>query len=202
MTPLDDGRRVPLVWCPIIPLDEIEEFSDYERELENIANIFDDWSASMRGKSIKGGEIGIYLDRIRILMINIGIGSGTNRDFAENVQSIITNALRKQTLRSVESIWEDSGEKRILKDMLRLFFNEIRFTRDIDPLEEMEKIGVRVSASAPPKVLGSKRKSVARRPEPEITIEDKEIRTALVEATRIVLNSYLKLLSPDPWSLE
>ena len=202
MTPLDDGRRVPLVWCPIIPLDEIEKFSDYERELENLANIYDDWAASMRGKSIKGGEIGIYLDRIRILMINIGIGSGTNRDFAENVQSTITDALRKQTLRSVESIWENSGNKRILKDMLRLFFNEIRFTRDIDPLEEMEKIGVRVSASAPPKVLGSKRKSVARRPEPEITIEDKEIRTALVEATRIVLNSYLKLLSPDPWSLE
>ena len=202
MTPLDDGRRVPLVWCPIIPLDEIEKFSDYERELENLANIYDDWAASMRGKSIKGGEIGIYLDRIRILMINIGIGSGTNRDFAENVQSTITDALRKQTLRSVESIWENSGNKRILKDMLRLFFNEIRFTRDIDPLDEMEKIGVRVSASAPPKVLGSKRKSVARRPEPEITIEDKEIRTALVEATRIVLNSYLKLLSPDPWSLE
>ena len=202
MTPLDDGRRVPLVWCPIIPLDEIEEFSDYERELENLANIYDDWAASMRGKSIKGGEIGIYLDRIRILMINIGIGSGTNRDFAENVQSTITDALRKQTLRSVETIWEETGDKRILKDMLRLFFNEIRFTRDIDPLEEMEKIGVRVSASAPPKVLGSKRKSVARRPEPEIKIEDKQIRTALVEATRIVLKSYLKLLSPDPWSLE
>ena len=202
MTPVDSGRSIPWIWCPIIPMEKLDDFSNCEEELSAVSNVYDDWIASMRRKTITGGDVGIYLDRIRILMINIGIASGTNREFAENVQSIIVDALRKQTIRSVESIWEDSEDKRLLKSMLRLFFGEIRFTRDIDSLEEMEKIGVRISSSKPPKVLGSKRKPPARRPKKEIGIAEKHIRTALVEAARIVLKSYMKLLSPDPWSLE
>lgn len=202
MTPVDSARNVPLVWCPIIPLDKIDELSDYEEELRTLADVYDDWAASMRGKPITGGEVGIYLDRIRILMFRVGVASGTNREFAEKAQSIISDELRKQAMRSVKAIWEDSKSKRVMKNILNNFFSDIRFTRDIDPVEEMEKAVTKSLKSKSTKVLGSKRKDLARRTEKKSSVDVKSVRAILVEATRIVLRIYMKLLSPDPWSLD
>jgi hypothetical protein len=202
MTPDSSGKRLPSVWCPVIPDDMINKLSGYDDELRALSSVYDDWAASMRGRSNSGGEVGIYLDRIRMLMIAIGISSGTNREFAEEAQTIISEALQKQILRGVDSIWEDSKDKGMMKKMLRIFFNEIKFTRDIDPIEEMRKIGERVYSKGPTKVLGSRRGDLARRPQRKSSIDEKYIQIALVEATRITLRSYLRLLSPDPWSIE
>ncbi len=202
MKPVDTGRRVPSVWCPIIPLERLEELESFDEELHLLSNVYDDWAATMRGKPFKGGELGIYLDRIRILMIRIGIASGTNRDFAESVQSIIIDALREQVLRSVKSIWEDSSRKKILKSILLTFFTEIRFMRDIDPQEEMERAALKSQSASTSKGLGSMRKAISQRAPKKKTVDDKHVKIAMVEATRIVLRSYMRLLSPDPWSLE
>jgi hypothetical protein len=202
MNPVDAGMRVPSVWCPIIPLERVSELEGFDEELHRLADVYDDWAASMRGKSVKGGDLGIYLDRIRILMFKIGVASGTNRDFAEKAQSIISETLRDQVLRSVKSIWEDNKSKKVMKSILHAFFAEIRFIRDIDPVEEMEKAARKSLSISPAKVIGSLRKTLARRPAENETVDEKYIRTAIVEATRIVLRSYMRLLSPDPWSLE
>ncbi|MGY5853353.1 MAG: hypothetical protein RTU92_07310 [Candidatus Thorarchaeota archaeon] len=198
MSSEDADKSFPLIWCPVIPLEKLDELSIYEEELRKLSRFYDDWCASMRSKDFKGGDVGIYLDRIRMLMINIGVASGANREFAEEVQSIISEALRGQILKSVSEMSVESDSRKIVKETLTDFFSHLRFTRDIDPTEEIERSAT-ASIGRSSGMLGKVR-GLARG-----TTDDKEpsssgfVRMALVEASRIVLRTYLRLLSPNPW---
>ncbi|MGY5874320.1 MAG: hypothetical protein RTU30_01120 [Candidatus Thorarchaeota archaeon] len=199
MSSEDAGKSFPLIWCPVIPLDSLTELSIYEEELSKLSRFYDDWCASMRSKDIKGGDVGIYLDRIRMLMINIGVASGANRDFAEKAQSIISEALRRQILKSVSEMNAESDSMKIIKETLADFFSNLRFTRDIDPSEEIER-SASASIGRSSGMLGKVRGLAGGTAEGKEPSSSGFVRMALVEASRIVLRTYLRLLSPDPWN--
>ncbi|MFW9800985.1 MAG: hypothetical protein ACFFD9_11155, partial [Candidatus Thorarchaeota archaeon] len=91
----------------------------------------------MRPKTLDGATIGVLLDRIRMLMMNMGIAVGQDRELAEKVQKIVSQKLRTGALRLVSDISAESAEKRAIKRTIALFFARVKFTRDIDPLEEI-----------------------------------------------------------------
>jgi hypothetical protein len=187
------------VWCTLIPPDEMDKFSEYEDDLRSVSAAYEDWLVSMRGKTIIGADVGVLLDRIRILMINIGIACAMNRTLAEEVQSIVADHLRIRALGIVSEIKADSNEKTAVKETLAVFFKDLKFTRDIFPDEDvMGVIPVKVSLESGSskgrlgKLIGSKSKKV---------IVDKEstLQAALLESSNVVKKIYMRLLSPDPW---
>jgi hypothetical protein len=194
------GRNVPEAWCPIVPLERMEELEGNEDALVKVADVYDDWRVSMRAKSVVGGEVGIYLDRIRILMINIGIAAGQDRNLAERVQTIIGDALRAQVLGSVNAMTEDTTQKKGIKQTLCEFFSEVQFTRDIDPNTDIRRAAACSYSAVPSKVVGTGRMLLSSRAKSQEENDEEFVRTALLEATRIMLRVYIKLLSPDPWS--
>ena len=196
MSSRDTSKKPPLIWCPIIPMDQLTELADNEEELNRLSRFYDDWCASMRSKDVKGGDVGLYLDRIRMLMINIGIASGQNRKFAEKVQTIISEALRDQIIGAVTEMSEISDSKKIVKEILNDFFSNLRFTRDIDPNEEIH-LSASTSMSRSAGMLGRVRGLVEGDDGSDAT--SGFVRMAHVEASRIVLRTYLRLLSPNPW---
>ena len=134
------------VWCTLIPPDEMNKFSKYEEDLRSISAAYEDWLVSMRGKSFIGADIGVLLDRIRILMINIGIACAMNRTLAEEVQTVVSDHLRERALGIVSELKADSKEKAAVKETLAIFFGDLKFTRDIFPEEDvMGVIPVKVS---------------------------------------------------------
>ena len=193
------GKSIPLIWCPVIPLDKLDELSGYEDELRKLSRFYDDWCAAMRSKDVKGGDVGIFLDRIRMLMINIGVASGTNREFAEKVQSIISEALRRQILMSVSEMNAESDSRKIVKETLSDFFSNLKFTRDIDPAEEVER-SASASIGRSSGMLGKVHGHVEGTTESNEPASSGFVRMALVDASRIVLRTYLRLLSPNPWN--
>lgn len=187
------------VWCTLIPPDEMDKFSKYEDGLRSISAAYEDWLVSMRGKSFIGADVGVLLDRIRILMINIGIACAMNRALAEEVQSVVSENLRIRALDLVSELKVDSKEKTAVKETLTVFFQDLKFTRDIFPEEDvMGVIPVKVSIDSGSskgflgKLIGSKSKKVS---------VDKEstLQAALLESSNILKKIYMRLLSPDPW---
>ena len=187
------------VWCTLIPPDEMDKFSKYEDDLRSVSAAYEDWLVSMRGKSFIGADVGVLLDRIRILMINIGIACAMNRTLAENVQAVVSDHLRIRALGIVNELKSDSKEKAAVKETLSVFFQDLKFTRDIFPEEDvMGVIPVKVSLEAGSsksrlgKLIGSKSKTV--KVDKEITLQ-----AALLESSNVLKKIYLRLLSPDPW---
>jgi hypothetical protein len=185
------------VWCTLIPPDEIGKLVKYEDDLRNVNQTYEDWLVSMRGKSFVGGNTGVLLDRIRILMINIGIACAMNRDLAEEIQSILSTYLRRRALNLVAEMPSESTEDIVTKEALSNFFTDLKFTRDIFPEEEIEK-------ATPEKVKAPKRESKGAlsklRGGGSKKIDKQKIsKRVLVESSNVLKRLYMRLLSPDPW---
>jgi len=187
------------VWCTLIPPDEMNKFSKYEDDIRSVSAAYEDWLVSMRGKSFVGADVGVLLDRIRILMIDIGIACAMNRTLAEEVQSVVSDHLRIRALEIVSELKADSNEKAAVKETLTVFFQDLMFTRDIFPEEDvMGVIPVKVSLEENSskgrlgKLVGSRSKKVK---------VDKEstLQAALLESSNVLKKIYMRLLSPDPW---
>jgi len=187
------------VWCTLLPPEELDKFTQYEEDLRHVSEAYEDWLVSMRGKSFIGADIGVLLDRIRILMINIGIACATNRTLADEVQSVVSHHLRIRALQIVEEINSDSKERIAVKETLALFFKDLKFTRDIFPEEDvMGVIPVKVSLESDSskgllgKLIGSRSKSVD-------VDKEKTLQAAMIEGSNILKKIYMRLTSPDPW---
>ena len=102
----DDNHVSMTVWCTLIPPDEMKRVVKFEDDLRSVNETYEDWLVSMRGKKLVEGDVGVLLDRIRILMINIGIACGMNRDLAEEIQSAV---LAKRAAKSEAGAGEDES---------------------------------------------------------------------------------------------
>ncbi|MFW9798017.1 MAG: hypothetical protein ACFFE2_13330 [Candidatus Thorarchaeota archaeon] len=201
--PPETNDHVPMtVWCSLIPPGDIGKLTEFEDELLSVNQIYEDWLVSMRGKSVVGTDVGVLLDRIRMLMINIGIACATNRELAEEIQTILSTNLRSRALGLVSQMPEEPPEKLAVKETLSTFFSELRFTRDIFPEEEIgkatpEKIKSSGKSDAKKGMFGKILKSV--RGSSETVDKEKTAEAAVLESSNILKRIYMRLLSPDPW---
>jgi hypothetical protein len=187
------------VWCTLIPPEELDRFSENVDALRSVSEAYEEWLVSMRGKPFVGTDIGVLLDRIRILMINIGIACAMNRSLAEEVQGVVSDHLRKRALAMVEILPIDSVDTIATKETLAVFFSDLKFTRDIFPEEDvMGLIPVKVSVSedSSKKRLGKLVKSKSKTANVN---KEKTLQAALLESSNIMKKIYMRLLSPDPW---
>jgi hypothetical protein len=189
------------VWCTLIPPEELDRFSKNEDDLRSVSEAYEDWLVSMRGKSFVGADVGVMLDRIRILMINIGIACATNRTLAEEVQAVVSDHLRARALTMVEKIPGNTTDAAAVKETLEVFFRDLKFTRDIFPEEDVRGIiPVKVSLSGDSskgllgRLAGSKTKTVS-------VNQEKTLKATLLESSNIMKKLYMRLLSPDPWGM-
>ena len=187
----DDNQLSMTVWCTLIPPDEMGKVVKYEDDLRNVNQTYEDWLVSMRGKSFVGGDTGVLLDRIRILMINIGIACGMNRDLAEEIHSILVVHLRKRALDLVSDMPVKSTEDLATKETLSTFFTDLKFTRDIFPEEEIGKV-------IPEKVKSPKKGKLRGKGSKKVD-KEKIAGKALLESSNVLKRLYMRLLSPDPW---
>jgi hypothetical protein len=137
----------------------------------------------MRGRSYEDANAGVLLDRFRMLMINIGVSCSHDRTLAETVQSLVSERLRERTLKLVAVLPESTETTRRLKRILEKFFQSLRFTRDIDPLDEMLKAASSVASGA-----GS-----AAAQDGSLPLD------ALKESAVMMRRLYQRFISPDPW---
>jgi len=187
------------VWCALIPPDELDRFSKNENDLRSVSEAYEDWLVSMRGKSFVGTDVGVMLDRIRILMINVGIACAMDRLLAEEVQAVVSDHLRKRALEMVGKIPSDTIEKIAVKETLAIFFRDLKFTRDIYPEEDvMGIIPVKVSMS-PESSKGRLGRLVGAKSKTANVDKEKTLQAALLESSNIMKKLYMRLLSPDPW---
>jgi hypothetical protein len=191
--------HVPMtVWCSLIPPEDMGRLVEFEDDLRSVNQTYEDWLVSMRGKSLVGSDTGILLDRIRMLMINIGIACAMNRDLAEDIQSILSTNLRKRSLDLVSELPDSPPEKLAVKETLTAFFSELRFTRDIFPEEDIGKV-------TPEKVKHSGKKDGKKsrlgkfRGSTKKVDRQKVSAAAVLESSNILKRIYMRLLSPDPW---
>ena len=202
MTPETSDHLSMMVWCTVIPPGELGKLVEFEDDLRAVNQTYEDWLVSMRGKSLVGSDIGVLLDRIRILMINIGIACAMNRDLAEEIQAILSVNLRKRALDIVSQLPDEPLEKLAVKETLSAFFSELRFTRDIFPEEEIGK--------ATPEKVKSSGKSGAKKGRfgkalgsvkgSSKTVDRQRIaEAAVLESSNVLKRIYMRLLSPDPW---
>ncbi|MHA2046459.1 MAG: hypothetical protein ACW99G_16860 [Candidatus Thorarchaeota archaeon] len=190
----DDNHVSMTVWCTLIPPDEMKRVVKFEDDLRSVNQTYEDWLVSMRGKSVIGSDPGVLLDRIRILMINIGIACGMNRDLAEEIQSILVVHLRKRALDFVSDMSGDSKEDVATRETLSTFFTDLKFTRDIFPEEE-------IGRATPEKVKVSKKgkKGKFGRKRSQKVNKEKIAEKSLLESSNVLKRLYMRLLSPDPW---
>lgn len=189
----DDNDQLSMaVWCTLIPPEELQRFD--ESDLRTVNEAYEDWLTSMRKKSFVGADTGVLLDRIRILMINVGIACALDRELAEAVQHVVSTHLRRRALAFVENISEEDAESKAVKETLSSFFRELRFTRDIFPEENL-------SSATPDKVLNPGKKGLFSKIFASKSNVDKDTisRLALTESTNILKRLYMRLVSPDPW---
>ena len=187
------------VWCTLIPPDELDKFVKYEDDLRSVSASYEDWLVSMRGKSFIGADVGVLLDRIRILMINIGIACAMNRTLAEEVQSVVSDYLRIRALDIVSGLKADSQENVAVKETLSVFFRNLKFTRDIFPEEDvMGVIPVKVSLD-PESSMGRLGKLVGSKSKKVSVDKESTLQAALLESSNVLKKIYMRLVSPDPW---
>lgn len=198
----EPNRNSALVWCPLVPFDDLVELAGHENELEKINQVYDDWRSSMRGRSNVVDDAGIFLDRIRLLWISVGIACGVKRALAERVQTIIGEQLRKSALAFVSRMPTKSSDEAAVRQTLAAFFQQLRFGRDIFPLEEMQKTVVipdqfkelrESPLSHKTRRASNKEKGMA---------DEQVVSNALAESVGILGRLYIHLLSPDPWGTE
>ena len=204
MTPDEPNHVSMAVWCPIIPWERFGEVSQYEEDLPKITEAYDDWRAAMRTKSIIGVDVGVLLDRIRMLMIKIGVACSLNRSLAEIIQSIVSSCIRERALAIVEEMSSKTENNKTANLTLGNFFRTVRFTRDIDPIEEIQKAADMRSTTAQP----SKKKKTGRRirkkkqKEAEgqtLVLTQDIIKQILDSSSNVMKRIYMRLLTPDPW---
>ncbi|MFW9911950.1 MAG: hypothetical protein ACFFEU_05745 [Candidatus Thorarchaeota archaeon] len=193
------------VWCPIIPEEDLKRLSSQSKGLHEINDAFYEWQAVMRGKSIVGASIGILLDRIRMLMINVGIAVGLNRSLAEEVQDIISTKLRTGSLGLVTKMESESPEDKLVKKTLAMFFAKVKFTRDIDPLEDIRAAmpDLRGYVSDLDAVDIFRMFGVTKATDLDESrfsdIRIKVTKLAMAGSTNVIKRIFLRLLNPDPW---
>lgn len=195
----DNDHVSMAVWCTLIPPEELDRFTECVDDLRNVSQAYEDWLSAMRGKSFVGADMGVLLDRIRILMINIGIACAMNRSLAEEVQTVISDHLRERALTMVETLTNKSKEKIAVRETLTQFFKDLKFTRDIFPEEDVKGvIPVKVLISKESsqglldRLIGSKSKKIS-------VNQERTLQDALFEGTNILKKLYMRLVSPDPW---
>ena len=186
------------VWCPLIPQDQIQKMLQHKDELSKINEAYDDWRSSMRGKEFVSVKPGVFLDRIRMLMINVGIACGRNRDLAESAQRILSKALRKQALRILSETPSETPQQQAVKETLTAFFTDLKFTRDIYPIEEIRKYLVVPGSSSTSSSVVSK--IISRQKGGDV--KKKAVENSLLQCTSISKRLYIRLLSLDPWGEE
>ena len=186
------------VWCPLIPPDQIQKLLPHKDELSKINEAYDDWRSSMRGKEFVSVKPGVFLDRIRMLMINVGIACGRNRDLAESAQRILSKALRKQALRILSETPSETPQQQAVKETLTAFFTDLKFTRDIYPIEEIRKYLVVPGSSSTSSSVVSK--IISRQKGGDV--KKKAVENSLLQCTSILKRLYIRLLSLDPWGEE
>ncbi len=195
----DDMNYVSMaVWCTLLPPEELDQFSE-EDDLRSVSAAYEDWLASMRGKSIVGADVGVILDRIRMLMINIGIACAMNRALAEQVQSVVSEHLRKRSLKIVSELRTNTKEKAAVKETLALFFKDLKFTRDTFPEEDVMgviPITVSLKGDSTKGLLG---KLIGLRSKKVNVDKESTLQAALLESSNVLKKIYLRLVSPDPW---
>ena len=194
MSPKTNDHVPMTVWCTLIPPEEMRNLVGFEEELRSVNQTYEDWLVSMRGKSLVGSDVGVLLDRIRMLMINIGIACGMNREAAEEIQTILSTSLRKRSLDLVAELPDEPPEKLAVKETLTAFFSELQFTRDIFPEEDIGKV-------TPEKVARSGKKSrLGKLRGSSKNVDQQKVSAAAVLASSNILKRiYMRLLSPDPW---
>lgn len=202
-----EPKKIPMsIWCPLIPPEDYERLKPFETDLEKIRQAYDDWLASMRGKPFVGTDIGVLLDRIRILMINIGVSCGQNRELAETFQTILSERLKKSALKIIKELPEKRTEK-LIKKTLTEFFENLRFTRDIYPREEMEKAVVSIEdddgkgSNFILRIFGRITQLFTSERDGESLTTDEIIERSLREGTNVLKRIYIRLMSPDPWGV-
>lgn len=187
------------VWCPLIPPDQIRSLLQYKEDLFKINEAYDDWRVSMRGKEFVSVNPGVFLDRIRMLMINVGIACGRNRDFAESAQAILSDALRKKALSLLSENLSETPEQQSVKETLIAFFTELKFTRDIYPIEEIRNYLVLPrSSSASSGIV----RRILSRQKGDKSVKKKAVEESLLQCTSVLKRLYIRLLSLDPWGIE
>ena len=187
------------VWCTLIPPDELDRFSKNENDLRSVSEAYEDWLVSMRGKSFVGTDVGVMLDRIRILMINVGIACAMDRPLAEEVQAVVSDSLRKRALEMVGKLPSDTIERIAVKETLALFFRDLKFTRDIFPEEDVRSI-IPVKVSMFPDSSKGRMGTLVKLKSKKTNVDkEKTLQAALLESSNIMKKLYMRLLSPDPW---
>ncbi len=193
---------IPDAWCPLIPSKHIRKLYATVNELRRINDVYDDWRATMSRHS-ETKNVGIILDRIRILMINVGVACGSNRDLAEQVQTLVSAQLRETALHIASILSEKTNDDKTLKLSLKEFFSNIRFVRDIDPTEEIRNAIRNAQRVSTDPILEKILKNIY----PEWTGEQREnidktasvTKAALDKVAVILYYIYKRLLTPDPW---
>ena len=185
-----------VVWCPLIPPDKIQSLLQHKDDLSRINEAYEDWRVSMRGKEFNNVKPGVLLDRIRMLMIKVGVSCAGNRNLAEEVQTIVSNALKERALSLVSELQLETPEKKTLV----AFFRNLKFTRDIYPLEEIEKCLVMpASSSGNPESIDSTRKIPVGLKGGPGNAKMEAIEQSLLYCMIVLEKLYVKLVSLDPW---
>ncbi|MHA1637219.1 MAG: hypothetical protein ACTSUO_09855 [Candidatus Thorarchaeota archaeon] len=200
------NHRGPMdVWCPIIPFDQLRHIEGDDEEFVRINSEYAEWKAIMRTKSMVGATTGIMLDRIRMMLMGVGVACAQNRDLATTVQGILADGLRVNARRIID----DMPPERVdvtTKAVLISFFERLKFTRDIIPEDDMkgaastakvmESISKSGSSGGILKVFFRKKET---RIETPVSVDDALIKKALLETTNVLKRIYMRIMSPDPW---
>lgn len=190
-TIIDDRKGMPFnssdssssmrIWFPLLPKKDVIRLNGDEDTLDRINSAYDDWRASMRAKPFIGTKIGVIFDRIRMLTINIGVASGTNRRVAESVQYMLSKRLRESAIDIINNISRDIIAKDIVKAVLVEYFQKVKFTRDNDPEFDIEELV---------------KKKMKRDDVEEV------VSATIQEGTNVIKRLYIRLLSASPWDNE
>jgi hypothetical protein len=139
-------------------------------------------------------------------MINVGIAVGQNRSLAEEVQDIVATKLRTGSLGFVAQLPSEDPEDKAVKKTLAMFFAKIKFTRDIDPLEDIRASmpDIKTFCSELDAEDRFRMFGVAKATDLDdsrcVDIKIKVTKMAMAGSTNVVKRIFLRLLSPDPWS--
>ncbi len=192
----------------MIPFEDLQKLTGYRNQLERISQAYDDWRASMRGHTNTAPDSGVFLDRIRMLLIAIGIACGRDRTFAERIQTIVGEQLKHGALNLVSKLGDESLTGSAVKQTLMYFFKRLRFSRDVSPVEEIEQAAK--SLSPVTKTAGSSSRARYDAPLTQNlgsgtaetgVLNEKVISAALAESVNVLKRLFTGLLSPDPWGL-
>ncbi|MFX0107119.1 MAG: hypothetical protein ACFE7R_02455 [Candidatus Hodarchaeota archaeon] len=158
----------------------------------------------MRAKPLVGTNVGVLLDRIRMLMISVGISVGQNRELAEKVQAIVSKKLREGAMHTVSKMPSDTPEEKAIKQTLAVFFAKLKWTRDIDPIEEIGSAIPDVSKILPKSEIEGQfilLDDLKLEANSYSTIEAriKISKMVMKESTNVVKRLFFRLLRPDPW---